>query len=36
MFKSLFDFKKTKTPREAVEFFAFYGVIFAVMTLVFG
>lgn len=36
MFKHLFDFKRRKTPREAVEFFAFYGVIFMVLTLIAG
>ncbi len=36
MFKHLFDFKNTKTPREAVEFFTFYGCIFAVLTIVVG
>jgi hypothetical protein len=36
MFKNLFNFKDQKTPREAVEFFAFYGCIFAAITLVAG
>jgi len=36
MFKHLFDFKKQKTKREAVEFFAFYGCIFAVLSVVIG
>ncbi len=36
MFKHLFDFKKQKTLREAVEFFTFYGCIFAVLTVVVG
>ena len=36
MFKHLFDFKKQKTPREAAEFFAFYGCLFAVLSIVLG
>lgn len=36
MFKDLFDFKKTRTPKEALLFYVFFtGVIYA-LTMAFG
>jgi len=36
MFKDLFDFKRQRTPVEAVGFFIFYAGIFIVVSAVFG
>ena len=35
MLKDFFNFKRTRTPREAFTFFVFYACIFAVVTIVF-
>jgi hypothetical protein len=33
--KDFFDFKRTRTPREAFVFFVFYACVFAIMSLAF-
>jgi hypothetical protein len=34
--KQFYDFKKTRTLREAAEFLAFHGCVFALLTVVFA
>jgi hypothetical protein len=36
MFKDLFDFKKTRTAKEAIIFYAFYTAAILAITHVFG